>query len=94
LAYRVIWLVLISLGQSIAHFLMYRERVLSHAAAFQSDLVVFLLPCVIAFAAALYVFTHGRLMKIHFARATGISAGLTASAWVLSMFLAINLYGE
>jgi hypothetical protein len=94
LAYRIIWVVLIFLGQSTAHFLMYRERVLSHATAFQSDLIVFLFPCVIAFGGALYVFAHGRLVKIHFASAIGISAALTASAWVLSVFLAINLYGE
>ena len=91
LAYGVVWLVLIFLGQSIAHFLMYRERVLSHATAFQSDLIVFLLPCVIAFGADLYVFN--RFIKTHVARAIGISAALAASAWVLSMFLAINLYG-
>jgi tryptophan-rich sensory protein len=92
-AFGAVWLVLIFLGQPIAHFLMYRERVLSHATAFQSDLIVFLLPCVIAFGATLYVLTYSRFIRTNVARAIGISAVLAASAWVLSMFLAINLYG-
>jgi len=88
----------IAIAYIIVGFLLYRERVISTATVWDSDLLVFALPLSIAFAAFCFVLwprslTSGSQSLAARVRAVALSALATAVSAYIYTFLAFNRYG-
>ena len=80
----------VAFAQIAALLIAYRARVLTHAALWSSDVLVFAVPSLLAFV--------GYLLLLHRRRTSwllpvGVSIGLTFLAFCFSLLIAFNTYG-
>jgi len=80
----------VAFAQVALLLIAYRARVLTHAALWSLDVVVFAVPSVFGFVGYLLLL-HSRGMS--WPSSVGISIGLTLLAFCLSLIIAFNTYG-
>ena len=96
---RTVLVLVIALLQGTLGFLLYRQRVVSQAAVWESDLVVFLCPALLAFSAFSWVLWPGSTRPLESsvfrstARTLGYAAVVTAVASWAYLVIAFNVYG-
>lgn len=89
---------LVWLAYTVVGFLLYRERSLSTWTLLESDLVVFVLPAVCAFAALVFIVASGTrtaapaVQRLMFAAL--VSSIAVAVGWCVYMLAALNRYGS
>lgn len=81
----------------ITAVLLYRERVTGQLALAESDVVVFVMPTLIALVGFCAVFWFSGLLRFHRKQRIGVTIGFSLAATGFSFFvfmlLALNLYG-